>query len=135
MTNTTTNRADVPAKENQNQVESPKAGPVYRPAVDIFQTEDAVLLYADMPGVDESGVDLTLERNQLTIRGSVHPVDLPGQRLTYAEYGVGDFERTFTLSDEIDRSAIEASIKDGVLQVRLPKSKEAATRKITVKAG
>lgn len=141
MTTTNSNHAECPATEEQQNVEATpqcersRSSTVYRPAVDVLQSEDAVVLVADMPGVDESGVDLSLERNQLTIRGSVQPANLQDYRLTYAEYGVGDFERTFTLSDEIDRTGIDATIKDGVLRIRLPKSKEAASRKITVKAG
>ena len=116
MTTTNSTHAETPATQQQHNVEAtrqserPRSSALYRPAVDVLQTEDAVVLVADMPGVDEAGVDLSLERNQLTIRGTVHPVNLPDSRLTYAEYGVGDFERTFTLSDEIDRSGIEATI-------------------------
>ena len=109
--------------------------PVFRPRVDILDMQDAVVLLADLPGVAEDGADVTLEKNVLTIRGTVPPPEDDGLQEVATEYGIGDFERVFTLTDEIDRAAIEATMKDGVLRVRLPRAKEAASRKISVKAG
>lgn len=120
---------------NQSEPERASSRPVYRPRVDILDTQDAVVLIADLPGVAEDGADVTLEKNVLTIRGSVSaPGDDDLQDIA-TEYGSGDFERVFTLTEEIDRSGIEASMKDGVLRVRLPRSKEVASRKISVKSG
>jgi HSP20 family molecular chaperone IbpA len=119
----------------QGEPERASSRPVYRPRVDILDTQDAVVLIADLPGVAEDGADVTLEKNVLTIRGSVTAaVDEDLQDIA-TEYGTGDFERVFTLTDEIDRSGIEASMKDGVLRVRLPRAKEVASRKIAVKSG
>lgn len=87
-----------------------------------------------MPGVDENSVDITLEQNVLTINGYAALVEPEGYRLADAEYRVGDYQRRFTLSDQIDRDKIEAMVKDGVLRLRLPKVKPTA-RKIAVKAG
>lgn len=95
---------------------------IYRPAVDILDGEGETLLYADMPGVDEANVDITLEKSVLTIKGKVDRPDHSGRQLIYSEYGVGDFERSFTLSENVDRERISASIKDGVLVVKLPKA-------------
>jgi HSP20 family protein len=89
---------------------------------------------ADMPGVDENSVDITLEQNVLTIDGYAAPVEPKGHRLAYAEYRVGDYQRRFTLSDQIDRDKIEATVKDGVLRLHLSKVAPTA-RKIAVKAG
>ena len=97
--------------------------------------DDAILVVANMPGVDESSVDITLEKNLLTIKGYVDAVVPEGYTLAYAEYEVGDYERSFTLSDEIDREHIEAEVKDGVLHLRLPKAEPVMARKIAVKAG
>lgn len=105
------------------------------PRVDIVETEDTVLLEAEMPGVDESGIDVTVERNVLTIRGSVQPPQMEGYTLAYSEYEIGNYEREFTLSQDIDREHIEATVKDGVLRLTLPKSNAAGTHKISVKAG
>ena len=106
----------------------------YIPRADIFETENKVTLIADMPGVDESTVDITLEKNILTIRGYVNPEPVENHSLSYAEYGVGDYERKFTLSNEIDQDKIEASVKNGVLYLSLPKSDAKKTRKIAVRA-
>jgi len=108
--------------------------PVYIPRADIFESEEQVIVIADMPGVDENSVDIVLEKNTLTIRGYVEPEDHVDYTLSYAEYGVGDYERSFVLSNEIDQDKIEASMKNGVLRLVLPKQEEAKTRKIQVKS-
>jgi len=105
------------------------------PRVDIYETDDTIVVVADMPGVDESSLDITLENNELTINGYVEPMQLEDYSLTYAEYREGDYVRSFRLSDEIDREGIEATLKNGVLCLNLPKVKEARTRKIEVKTG
>jgi HSP20 family protein len=107
--------------------------PVYIPRADIYETDDLVTVIADMPGVDENAVDITLEKNTLTIRGFVKPETHEGYILSYAEYGVGDYERSFVLSNEIDREKIEATVKDGVLHLVLPKLGIVKVRKIKVK--
>jgi HSP20 family molecular chaperone IbpA len=71
----------------------------------------------------------------LTLRARVPVPEQNGSRLVYAEYGTGDYERTFRLSSDIDRQKIEARVKDGVLRVRLPKAEHARTKKIAVLAG
>jgi HSP20 family protein len=105
------------------------------PRADVYETDEAITVLADMPGVDESSVDITLENNVLTINGYVEPVQPEGYRLAYAEYEVGDYQRAFTLSDQISREGIEAVVKDGVLRLYLPKVLEAQKRKIAIKAG
>lgn len=108
---------------------------VFVPRVDIYETNEEIVVVADMPGVDESGVDILLEKKELKISGFVKPFEPEGFQLAYQEYAVGDYERSFTLSEEIDRNRIEAKMKDGVLQLHLPKAPEFKTRKIEVKAG
>jgi HSP20 family molecular chaperone IbpA len=73
-----------------------------------------------------------LEKNILSISATIEPVRTNGYELTYAEYEEGDFQRSFRLSDEIDRDRIEAAVRDGVLQLRLPKAQGEAARKIAV---
>jgi HSP20 family protein len=104
------------------------------PHADIYETNDTILVVADMPGVDENSVNITLEQNVLTINGYAALVEPEGYRLGYAEYRVGDYQRQFTLSDQIDRDKIEATVKDGVLRLHLPKVRPTA-KKIAVKAG
>ena len=108
---------------------------VYVPSVDIIESKDETTVIADIPGVDESSVDITLEKNILEIYGKVDP-DIPqALRLVVSEYGIGDYHRRFTLSDEIDRDRIQATVKNGVLRLILPRAEKAKTRKIEVKAG
>lgn len=104
----------------------------YSPRTDIFESQDQLILLADMPGVKQEGLDITLEQNILTIHGKVEAPSFPGYKLSYSEYGVGDFERVFALSNEIDRDGIQATVKNGVLKLILPKSKASLPRKITV---
>ncbi len=108
---------------------------VFRPRVDIVESKETILLVADIPGADENEADITLEKNVLTIKAAVQPLELEGYTLACHEYEVGDFERAFTISDEIDRDGIEAVVKDGVLRVVLPKSKHGRSKKIAVNAG
>jgi len=128
-----TQKQEVEATEG---IERTRAARVYMPHVDIVSTADGMVIIADMPGVEEKDLDITLEKDILTINGYVSaPVLAPeGYELSHAEYGVGDFYRSFTLSDEIDRDHIEAALKNGVLTVRLPKAPEAQARKITIQA-
>jgi HSP20 family molecular chaperone IbpA len=116
-------------------VERTRPGRTYVPRVDIYELEDEVVLLADVPGVDENGLDITLEKNTLTINGYVHFEPPQGYDLAYAEYGIGNYYRTFSLSDEVDKNDIEATIKNGVLRLIMPKAKEAKTRKVSVRAG
>lgn len=107
---------------------------VYRPSVDIMDSATDVVLVADVPGVDESHLDVTLDKNVLTIRGRVETPAMEGYNPVRTEYGIGDFERVFTVSDDVNRDAIEATVKDGVLQLKLPKTAQSARRKINVVA-
>ena len=115
-------------------VERTRPEKVYMPAVDIIEKKDEIVVTADMPGVDERSMDITLEKNILTIYGKVDTEVPKGHRLVYAEYGIGDYARTFTLSEEVDRDRIQATMKNGVLRLVLPKAAAARTRKIEVKA-
>jgi HSP20 family protein len=116
-------------------VETTRARPVFLPCTDIYEREDAITVVADMPGVGPDSVDVNLDGDELTIRGRVDDAAIAGHELTYAEYESGDFERRFRLAGRIDADKIDATIKNGVLQVVLPKSKEAQLQKITVKPG
>jgi HSP20 family molecular chaperone IbpA len=105
------------------------------PRADIYETAEAITVVTDMPGVDEDSVDVTLEKDVLTIKGYVEPMQPEGYSLAHAEYNIGDFERSFTLSDRIDREGIEATVKDGVLRLVLPKIAEPKSRKIAIAVG
>lgn len=117
----------------QNEAERTHDSRMYVPRVDIYETDDAINLVADIPGADESSIDITLEKNVLTIDAEVQAEKPQDYSLTYAEYGIGSFRRKFNLSNEINQDKIVAEVKDGVLKLTLPKSKK-ATQKIKVKA-
>jgi len=124
--------------EKQEIVESgaerTRARKAFVPRADIYETDNELVVVADMPGVDENSVEVTLEKNVLTITANVDLVQPENFSLAYAEYEEGDYERSFTLSNEIDLNRIEATVKDGVLRLHLPKIGEAKTKKIAVKA-
>ncbi len=119
-------------QELQTQAESTRSVPVYVPAVDIYETEESLVVLADMPGVAPDNVDIDLKDDLLTIRGTVSP-EGQAERMLLREYGVGDYYRQFTIGRIIDQSKIEAVMKDGVLKLTLPKVDAAKPRKITVK--
>jgi HSP20 family protein len=108
--------------------------PVFLPPADIYETTNHIVVMAEMPGVPPDGVDITLERRVLTIRGRSAPSEHSGYQRVYNEYADGDYERVFTLSDNIDRDRIEAALRDGVLHLTLPKAEAARARRIELKA-
>lgn len=113
--------------------ERTRPGKAYIPRADIYETDNSLVIVADMPGVGKDAVDITLEKNVLTLKGAVEFTQPDNYSLAYTEYEVGDYERSFTLSNEIDRDNIEAAMKDGVLRITLPKVAQ-STKKIAVKA-
>ncbi len=119
----------------EENIERTREGQCYVPRTDIYETDDNVVVVTDMPGVDQDAIDITLEKNTLTINGYVESDSMEGYSLAHVEYSIGDFERKFTISNEIDRENIEATVKDGVLRLVLPKAGPAKTRKISVKSG
>ncbi|HOF05633.1 MAG TPA: Hsp20/alpha crystallin family protein [Syntrophales bacterium] len=126
---------DLQKQQAQNPLETERTRnrKVYVPKVDIYETKDAMVLIADMPGVDEQSVDVTLEKNILTITGNVEAAVFEGKTLAYAEYDIGDYQRAFTISDEVDQDRIEAAVENGVLRVTLPKVEKAKIKKIAIK--
>jgi HSP20 family protein len=105
---------------------------VFTPRVDVFETEDALLLYADVPGVRPDDVDVRFERGELTLHGRCAPPAVDAERV-WTEYGVGDYHRAFTIHEQVDAANITAELKHGVLTVRLPKAESVKPKKITVK--
>jgi HSP20 family molecular chaperone IbpA len=115
------------------ETEWTRSGKVYTPKVDIYETKDAIVLLADMPGVDEQSANVTLEKGILTIQGTVTPEIQNKRSIAYYEYDWGDYHRAFTLSDEVDKEKIEASVKNGVLKLVLQKAEPAKAKKIEIK--
>jgi len=110
-----------------------RARRLFAPAVDILESDDAILILADMPGVDKNTLEITLDKNRLTIRGSSGYEAPSGYDLDFSEWESGDYERVFTLDEDIDRDNIQATLEHGVLHVRLPKAGAAIVRRIPVK--
>lgn len=130
---TTQNQQVAKKDETQAQrMERPKRRTVFSPPVDIVETPEEVLLLADIPGVDETSIDCTLEAGVLTLKASTKAAVPEGMRLMDGEFIPGDFERVFSLSEEIDQEKIRASVKNGVLHLHLPKSTAAKARKIEI---
>ena len=105
------------------------------PACDVYEDESGITLLADLPGVPRERLELKIEGDALTIEGSVQPQTPENLEPVYAELRVPRFRRSFTLSRELDSARIDASLKDGVLTLRIPKQAHAQPRRITVNAG
>lgn len=114
--------------------ERTKPGALYIPNVDICEDKDSLVLYADVPGAGEGDIKVTLENDILTIEAKVAPEKRDMHRLVYAEYGIGDFYRSFTITEAVDRDKIEARLKDGVLKIILPKAEASKPKQIRIQA-
>jgi HSP20 family protein len=119
-------------RELTSAEERTEAGKFFSPYTDIHETEKAVVVSMEVPGVDKDAIDIRLEKGVLTIKGTVDAARYEALRPIYSEYNVGNFVRTFTVSTKIDSAAISATVADGVLTVALPKAAEAVARRISV---
>lgn len=107
-----------------------RAKRLYMP-VDICETEDRIILWAEMPGVKKKDLEIRVEGNELRITGRVKEEE-EGRYLLNECPTEGEYRRTFTISDEIDVASIKAKLKDGVLELTLPKKEEAKPREIPI---
>ena len=105
------------------------------PAVDVFEDVSGITLLADMPGVSKDQLELKVEGDAVLIEGSVQSRTPDGLEAIYAEVRVPRFRRSFTLSRELDTTRIDATLKDGVLTLRIPQQAHAQPRRISVTAG
>jgi HSP20 family protein len=123
-------------EETQNDVapvENTLGGATYSPRFDIWEDDDEMILYGDLPGVTPEDLEVRFENPVLTIHGKVSPRHNDINFL-HGEYGIGDFHRTFTVGEAIDTARISAELKNGVVTVHLPKSAKVKPRRIEVKA-
>ena len=113
-------------------VERTLGGTTYSPRFDIWENDDEMILYGDLPGVVPEDLEIRFENPVLTIHGKVSPRhnDI---KFLHGEYGIGDFHRTFTIGEAIDTERISAELKNGVLTVHLPKNEKVKPRRIEVK--
>jgi len=130
MTNNQLSKQDTAGSQ---EVERTRARRASVPKVDIYETPDAVVLLADLPGVLEKDLHITLENDVLTLEGTAQPRNRPGYSPVHQEYNLGDYRRVFTLATEVDRDKIEATLNAGVLRLVLPKSEPMRARRIPVK--
>jgi HSP20 family molecular chaperone IbpA len=105
---------------------------VFTPPIDIFETDEGLVLHADLPGVTIETLELQVQNNKLTLFGRVKSQVPPEARPVHLEYDVGDFLRSFILSDDVDHDRIRAKLNGGVLEIVLPKAPEAEPRFIQV---
>jgi HSP20 family protein len=115
-------------------VERTLGGTTYSPRFDIWENDDEMILYGDLPGVTPEGLCVRFENPVLTIHGKVSARH-DDIKFLHGEYGIGDFHRTFTIGEAIDTARISAELKNGVLTVHLPKNEKVKPRQIDVKCG
>jgi HSP20 family molecular chaperone IbpA len=107
-------------------------GRYFVPAADIYETEEAMTVILEMPGVEKKDVTVSLEDDVLRVEGQIDFSKYNGMQPVYTEYNVGHYARNFALSGKIDRGAISAQLDDGVLTLTLPKAKEALPHRIAI---
>lgn len=122
----------TPKQKVERREEATRPGQYFQPAVDILETDDELIVLADMPGVTPDALDIQLEGDVLTIEGRVPGAEYHGLKPVYVEYNVGGFHRRFTIGESVDRDGIKAELRDGVLRLRLPKAERARSRRIQV---
>ena len=115
--------------------EGTRPGPVFRPDIDILERSDGYVIYADLPGVDESQVQVRLENGVLSLDAELATEPDAAWSPIYSEYRLGGFHREFRITDRIDPAGVSASMRDGVLELRLPKTEQHRPRQISVQAG
>lgn len=120
---------------SSQEIEKTHSVPLYVPRVDIYEKDKALVVVADMPGIDDKSVDVHFEKGVLTLSGRVEIKAHEGYRGLYREYQMGNYERSFSVPENIVIDKIEASVKNGVLTVVLPIAPEPEPRKIAVKVG
>ncbi|VAW34491.1 hypothetical protein MNBD_DELTA04-1285 [hydrothermal vent metagenome] len=125
-------RMNIVTRE-ENSPELTRQGVVITPLVDIFENDEEILLFADLPGVRQENLSVNLENNSLTIAGS-RTLETRNQAV-FEEFGDAEYRRVFSMPQGIDTETVKAELKDGVLRLHLPKSEALKPRQIEVKAG
>jgi HSP20 family molecular chaperone IbpA len=122
--------------QQKRELEQKQEGTVparaFIPNADIYETEQALMVLMEMPGVERGNVDIRVENDVLDVEGKIDFSQYQGLRPIYAEYPVGHYRRSFSLSNRIDQHKISAEMNDGVLTITLPKAEENKPRRITI---
>jgi HSP20 family molecular chaperone IbpA len=119
-------------REQETREESTIPARVFVPSADIYETQDALTVILEMPGVEKGNVDVRVENGVLSVLGKLDLSKYQGLQPLYIEYNVGHYSRSFQLSSKVDQSKIAAELKDGVLSLTLPKVEQAKPRTIQV---
>ena len=119
-------------KELATKEERTVPGRFYVPSTDVYETEDALMVVMETPGVDRKDVEVELKDDVLRVEGRIDFSKYEGMEPVYTEYNVGHWTRSFSLPDKVDRERIAAQLEDGVLTLTLPKTAEARPRRITI---
>jgi HSP20 family protein len=119
-------------REVEKKQESTIALRSFLPVADIFETDHALKVVLEMPGVDKESVDVGVENDVLNISGRIDVSKYEGLQPLYTEYNIGNFSRSFQISNRIDQNGIKADLKDGVMTIVLPKSEKAKPRRIAI---
>ena len=131
MSNTAIEKRESSSAATPERLDS---GVYYTPLVDIAETGDAFYFQADLPGVKPGDVDVSFENGVLTIAAKAYPRQPEGHNYVWREYGVGHFHRSFTINTPVNVDRIQAQLKNGVLNLYVPKAESAKTRKIEIKS-
>jgi HSP20 family protein len=119
-------------REVEKKQESTIPSRAFLPIADIFETDKALTVILEIPGVDKENVDVSVENDILTIEGRIDYSKYEGLQPVYTEYNIGHYVRTFQISSKIQQGEISAELKDGVMTLVLPKAERAKPRKIKV---
>jgi HSP20 family protein len=119
-------------KELVSKEEKTIPGRYYVPYADIYETDEALTVVMEMPGVERDNLNVSLESDVLRVSGQIDFTKYEGLEPVYTEYNVGHYARSFALSNKIDQESIRAQLEDGVLTLTLPKAKEAQPRRIAI---
>ncbi len=122
----------IEKKELESEQEKTVPGKHYVPYTDIFEEEDALIVVMEIPGVDRNDTDIHVDKNILSVEAKINHSKYDELTPVYTEYNIGHYSRSFNLSNEIDQDGITAKTEDGVLTLRLPKSKDTPPRRIEV---
>jgi HSP20 family molecular chaperone IbpA len=119
-------------RELESEQEKTVPGKHYVPYTDIFEESDALIVVMEIPGVDRNDINIHVDKDILSVEAKINHAQYDGLTPVYTEYNIGHYSRSFSLSNEIDQEGITAKTEDGVVTLRLPKSKEAPPRRIEI---
>jgi len=124
----------TPATTNGSVSEAQASGPIFIPPTDILEKGNTVIMLLDVPGADPASLDVTLDKRMLSISAKVTSSAQEGYAPAYSEFQDGTYERRFIFSDQMDGEHIEATLRDGLLRLTVPKAPETGAKKIAVSA-